>query len=232
MSDAYEIEGVTVTPQGGGFYLLTAEGLASPAKVRGKEAADQQAAEIAAQLRDARAVMEQQPATIPPIPPAPENSAVVDELSVLKAQLLQAQIDKTNAEAALAQARAQNENLVTRTIHVEGEIEPALNTVPGAIPRKYDGIFDDKAKAALKARGVDMVDIRLEDNPDIPPTGLFIGHNGRGYIIMPGVEVSVPSFLCDVLNDAVMAAAVTDSKTGKVIGYRNKMRYAYTRLNI
>jgi hypothetical protein len=35
--------------------------------------------------------------------------------------------------------------------------------------------------------------IVLDDNDDIPPTGLFVGHNGNGFLIQTGIPASVPS---------------------------------------
>lgn len=228
MSESYNIEGVTVTPQGGGFYVLTHPGLAAPIKERGKEVADARAVEIAAQMKDAEASMGAQGPldTVPP-PPPPILQPQSNDVAVLQAQLAQA-----NAEKALAEARAQIAEMQVRTVtHDGGDEQPVLQTVHPAMPRRYEGVLDDAAKAKLRAMGTDVVDIRLEESADIPPTGLFVGHNGRGYMIRPGERVSVPQFLLNVLDDAITSVPITDPVSQRVVAHRNKMRYPYTRLN-
>lgn len=89
------------------------------------------------------------------------------------------------------------------------------------------------APAAMQVAATGMpkrVKIWLEENDDIPPTGLPLGHNGTSYIICPGEEVSVPEFLIEVLDHAVMAMPVKDPQTQRVIGYRDRLRYPYRRL--
>lgn len=82
-----------------------------------------------------------------------------------------------------------------------------------------------------KAEGMPKrVWIHLEENDDIPPTGLYIGHNGTGYLLKAGEPVSVPSFLLGVLDAAITTGAVTDPTTRQVIGYRDRMRFPYRRV--
>lgn len=118
---------------------------------------------------------------------------------------------------------------VVRT--VETVAEPDAPAVPLTIAREYSGKMEADTKKALKAAGMGVSTIVLEENENIPPTGLFIGHNGRSYMIKPGEEVDVPDFLLAVLDDAVMSAPITDSKSQKVLGYRARSKYPYRRIN-
>lgn len=85
-----------------------------------------------------------------------------------------------------------------------------------------------KTKAKKKPVGMpETVKIILEENDDIPPTGLFIGHNGDSFLIQPGVPVDVPARVLNVLDSAVMSSPIIDPNTLSVTGYREKMRYPY-----
>ena len=73
----------------------------------------------------------------------------------------------------------------------------------------------------------DTVKIILEESEHIPPTGLFLGHNGDSFILMPGVPANIPRKLLTVLDDAVMSSPITEPGTQNVIGYRDRMKYPY-----
>lgn len=73
----------------------------------------------------------------------------------------------------------------------------------------------------------ETVKILLEENDDIPPTGLFVGHNGRGYLIRTGEPVNVPRPVLEILENAVQMVPQVDPGTKQVVGYREKMRYPY-----
>jgi hypothetical protein len=72
--------------------------------------------------------------------------------------------------------------------------------------------------------------IVLEENDDIPPTGLFVGLNGTGYLIRPGEPVDVPSGVIEILDNATTMVPQVDPQTRQVLGYRPRMRFAYRRV--
>lgn len=172
MSDAYQVDGVTITPMGGGVYELMHSSLAEPVKVRGKEAAEDQAKQLAAAA-------------------APDEGHIEPQVDIS----LAAQLAEANARADRAEAQ-----------------------LPVDVP-------------STRPDGAKMVKILLEENPDIPPTGLFLGHNGTGYVITAGEPVPVPDFLLEVLDHAVMSAPIIDSQSQRVLGYRERLRYPYRRVD-
>jgi len=74
------------------------------------------------------------------------------------------------------------------------------------------------------------VRIVLEESEAIPPTGQFIQVNGKSWMLRPGVEVDVPISVLDALNHAVEEHPVREQGTGKVVGYRKRMRFPYRRV--
>lgn len=81
-------------------------------------------------------------------------------------------------------------------------------------------------KPATVTKG-DRVRIILEENPDIPPTGQFVGLNGIGYILRPGEPIEVPLGVKEILDNAVMDVPQVDPSTQQIIGTRQRMRYPY-----
>lgn len=69
--------------------------------------------------------------------------------------------------------------------------------------------------------------IILEENDNIPPTGLFLQHNARAYMLKPGEAVDVPLHLIEILDHAVESTPQVDPQTKQVIGYRDRLRYPY-----
>lgn len=68
--------------------------------------------------------------------------------------------------------------------------------------------------------------INLDENESIPPTGLFIGHNGKGYLLRAGEEANVPTEVIQILRDAIVSIPQTDG-SGTVIGYRDRPKYPF-----
>src|SRR5574337_668838 len=67
----------------------------------------------------------------------------------------------------------------------------------------------------------------LEEVDEIPPIGLFVGVNGNGFLIKPGVEVDLPMEVIHVLNNAVQSTPIVDDDSKSVTGWRERMRYPY-----
>lgn len=216
MSDSYQIDGVTITPQPGGYYDLTHPSLPDAVRERGKEKADTKAREIAAAAHvDSESHMPPQglpPETLPPDlaepPAAPETPAEDSpEVAALKARI------------------AELEAAGVRTVGATGSGPDPV--AMRAVPSRYAGELDEDTKAALAAKGIKTRRIILDDNESIPPTGLFISHNFKPYVIMPGVPVDVPAFLLGVLRDAVTSRPIVDTKSLRVLGHRDQMKYPF-----
>ena len=98
----------------------------------------------------------------------------------------------------------------------EENTEPKAEPVAKAAPKK----------AAPKKDEVKRTWIILQKNDEIPPNGLFIGHNGVGYNLKAGQKAHVPDFLLNVLDDAVVTKPVVGDN-GRVIGYEDSPRFPY-----
>lgn len=75
-----------------------------------------------------------------------------------------------------------------------------------------------------------MAKILIEEHEDIPPNGLYVGVNGRGYLIRAGVPVDVPLAVLDVLEHAEMSRPIVDPVTRRVTGYVQRLRYPFRKL--
>ena len=69
--------------------------------------------------------------------------------------------------------------------------------------------------------------IIIEESEHIPPTGLYMGLNGRGYMIQPGVSVNLPIGLLEILDNAKYDAPVIDPLTRQVTGTSRRSRFSY-----
>jgi hypothetical protein len=174
--------------------------------------------------------------TAPPPAPAPKPSPEAQQAA---SQAANPNTDPEPEEgedprdAKIRALQAQMSDMLTALQHVttvQSTAAPIVDAVPLDIGREFAGQMSKAQKAAFKKAGFEVVTIVLEENDSIPPTGLFVGHNGRGYMIKPGENVDVPDFLLGVLDDAVMSAPITDPSTQKVLGYRNRSKYPYRRV--
>lgn len=108
-----------------------------------------------------------------------------------------------------------------------GSLPPA--PVPAAKPTKVAKAAKVKEAAVteiITAEQSKRQKIILEENDDIPPTGLFVGINGRSFVIRPGEPVEVPQEVLAVLDDAVEEVPRVDADKN-VVDYRKKMRFPY-----
>lgn len=214
MSDMYMIGSVAVQPLGGGYYELSHVSLETPEKVRGKEEADKRATALDQATAPAEGSMEPQ-GEIPEVKASEDDKDA--QIAALKAQL----------EAAREGAKASED---VRTVLMDPEAPPVGSYVPNTVPLSYTKTMDKEQRQMFSKAELAVARIVLEENENIPPTGLFISHNGRAYMISPGEEVDVPEFLLAVLDDAITSNPVIDTTTRKVLGYRNRMKYPYRRV--
>lgn len=130
----------------------------------------------------------------------------------------------------------------TSQLDVETKPEAKVSTRKATVKPKAAQVADDELPATEVARdrtdndivmeqnalmrGAKRIKIRLEQNKEIPPSGQFIGINGVGYLLVPGVDVEVPEFLLDALDAAVEDVPVLDER-GNVAGYQKKTRFPY-----
>lgn len=127
----------------------------------------------------------------------------------------------TNDDAATAEEEL-GSNLPPREPNPDAETEAAAREAHGEKP----AATPKKAAKGMPKR----VWIILEESDDIPPTGLFVSHNGNPYLIKTGEPVHVPEFLLDILDHAITTVAITDPTTRRVVGHRDRMRYSYRRV--
>lgn len=95
------------------------------------------------------------------------------------------------------------------------QMRPAVIDTPPE-PLKVDAVVGPRVR------------IVLEDNDNIPPTGQFFGHNGKGYILRSGEPADVPPEIINILNDAIYDAPIVDPQTQQIIGYRKRLRFPYS----
>jgi hypothetical protein len=94
-------------------------------------------------------------------------------------------------------------------------------------PAKQDGYAEQTLVLEEDKRPPGTIRIILEDNDDIPPNGLFIGLNGRGYILKTGVPADVPLAIKEILDNAVQLMPIMDPQDQTIIDYRPRLHYSY-----
>jgi hypothetical protein len=72
----------------------------------------------------------------------------------------------------------------------------------------------------------ETIRISLEDNDKIPPTGQFIGINGKAYMLKAGQEVDVPIGIIEALDNAVESVPELNA-SNQVVGWRSRLRFPY-----
>ncbi len=72
--------------------------------------------------------------------------------------------------------------------------------------------------------------IVLEENDDIPPTGLFVSHNGNPFLLTTGEPIHVPDNIIELLDQAVTSSPQVDPSNRRVVGYRDRSRFPYRRV--
>lgn len=108
----------------------------------------------------------------------------------------------------------------------KGATKPAAKAARTGKENTTSVVGVDDEGHEVNAFGERMFTIILEESDGIPPTGQFVGVNGRSYMIRPGEEVTVPESVLEVLNDAVSSVPQTDGN-GNVVNYRDKQRLPY-----
>jgi hypothetical protein len=102
--------------------------------------------------------------------------------------------------------------------------------VPGLPPIKMEAAVVREAPAPRKVEANVVgprVRIILEDSESIPPTGLFLGADGVGYMLKANLPADVPASIIGILDTAVMSTPVVDPETLQVTGYRDRLRFPY-----
>lgn len=110
----------------------------------------------------------------------------------------------------------------------DDEMQDNIDTTPKPIKKPMVRKTAAEAQAdTLKDVKADYVRIILEESEEIPPIGAYVGVNGKGYLIKPGVEVDVPLEVLHVLNNAVQSTPIINEQTRQIDGWRERLRYSY-----
>lgn len=96
-----------------------------------------------------------------------------------------------------------------------------------AAQRKASAGRRNTRKRAPKTEEVERVKIKLHNNPEIPPGGLHMGLNGRGYKLVPNREILVPVAILEILDNAVRTEAVVN-EDNRIVGAQDVPRFPYS----
>jgi hypothetical protein len=69
--------------------------------------------------------------------------------------------------------------------------------------------------------------IILEENSNIPPTGLYLGVNGDGCLVRAGEKVHLPNRYLEVLDHAIEGVAQQNSQFQLTGATHGRQRFAY-----
>lgn len=72
--------------------------------------------------------------------------------------------------------------------------------------------------------------IMVEENPEIPLTGLPISHNGDVVLLMPGEPVHLQNKYIEILDHAVISVPQLDGAK-RVVGSRQRHRFPYRKVD-
>ena len=73
--------------------------------------------------------------------------------------------------------------------------------------------------------------IMLDEDANIPPTGLFVSVNGYGYLLKVGVPIDAPLPVIETLNNAVVNMPLVDPDTLQYKGSRERRRFSFRYLD-
>jgi hypothetical protein len=93
-------------------------------------------------------------------------------------------------------------------------------------PSPVAKVDQSKVDTATQPPDKRRVRIVLADNAEIPPSGQFIGVNGRSYVLRSGEEADVPVEILGVLDSAVTSVPVLDENE-QIVGFRDRPRFPY-----
>lgn len=101
-----------------------------------------------------------------------------------------------------------------------------------AEPAKKDAVLEgelisSKPKWMREHPDAKSVRVMFDDVEEAVGGNIFVSINGEAFLIKTGIEVDVPDFLLDHLDNSVTGEPIVDQRTRRVAGYRNVTRFPY-----